>query len=166
MRAAALALLLVLGACSDGGSGGSSESGAPVTTAAAGAGASTGAGAGGATVVTTAPGADYCGLARSYARAFERFGQPGSSSDIRGYYRDATAAMTQALAVAPAELRPDLQVVSETLQALVAGLEAINYDFSRVPSLPPELITRLMSRQFVESSTRVAAYSRTNCGIS
>ena len=84
---------------------------------------------------------------------------------MRAYYRDASTAMDQATRVAPADIKPDLEVVADGLRALVAGLEGIGYDFARVASLPPDLIARLMSRPFVESSTKVATYSRDKCGI-
>jgi len=113
-----------------------------------------------------AAGADYCGLARQYFKAFERFGQAGTPSELRSYYRDASAAVDRARQVAPTEVRADLEVVADTLGALTAGLEGIGYDFSRVGSLPPELVARLRSQQFIDSSTRVASYSRDRCGIS
>ncbi|MGH9225641.1 MAG: hypothetical protein ACRD2W_18070 [Acidimicrobiales bacterium] len=152
--AAALVLLAGLGACSD---GRGSESSSPTTAPLPGATTAVGG--------IPAPAADYCGLARLYAKAFERFGQPGTSLELRSYYRDATAAMDQALPLAPAEIRSDLPVVADGLKALVAGLEGIGYDFSRVSSLPPNLIARMMSQQLIQASTKVATYSRDTCGI-
>jgi hypothetical protein len=159
-------LLLGVTGCSDGGdgAGGSGQSSLPADRA-GGTAPSTG-GSPGGTDTTTAPAADYCGLARRYFKAFERFGQPGTSPELRAYYRDATVAIDQALPVAPAEIQPDLAVVSDGLKALVAGLDGIGYDFSRAASLPPDLIIRLMSQQFVQSSTKVATYSRDKCGLS
>ena len=142
-------LAVLLGACSDkpeAGKGGS------VTTA--------------TTVAGGGPVTDYCGLARLYAKAFERFGQGGTALDVRSYYRDATQAMAQAQKVAPAEIKADLDVVADGLRQLVAGLDTIGYDFTKAPSLPPALITRLMAKDFVDASSRVAAYSRDKCKIS
>lgn len=118
------------------------------------------------TVFTGQGSAAYCGLARNYAGAFDRLGQPGSStSDLRAYYQAAGVAVQQSVGVAPAEIRPDVQVVADALQALIAALDKINFDLNKIGSLPPELIARLMSQQFEDSSTRVAAYAKNVCGI-
>lgn len=142
-------LALVMVGCSTGGRAAAPAAAPTVVTGPATA-------AGGAT--------DYCDLARSYAKAFERFGQPATADDHRSYYRNALAAARRAPAVAPAELRADVVVVADGLQALVAGLEGIDYDFARVSYLPAQVITKLMSGPFVESSRKVADHARQSCG--
>ena len=149
--------MLLLGACRDtpegGGTGNAAEAPTGVTTTSA-------------PNVAATQGDEYCGYARLYAKGFERFGQSGTSLEVRSFYRDATAAMQQAQRVSPAEIKADLDVVADTLKALVAGLEGIGYDFTKVSSLPPDLIQRLMSQEFVDASRKVASYSRDKCGIS
>jgi hypothetical protein len=118
------------------------------------------------TVFTGQGSAAYCGLARNFSGAFDKIGQPGSSTaDLRAYYQAAGAAVQQSVGVAPAEIRPDVQVVADALQSLIAALDKINYDLSKISSLPPDLIAKLMSQPFEDSSVRVAAYAKNVCGI-
>ena len=156
---AVFAALLCLGAC--GGGSGTGDGGGSATTAG---------GAGGSPATTTlasgaVSGSEYCTLARSYAKAFERFGQPGTSADQRAYYQSASADINKAVSVAPAEIKGEVQTMAGVLQSLVTALESINYDFTRVSSLPPDLIAKLMDRQFIDAATKVSAYSRDKCGI-
>lgn len=163
-RLIAVATLLgVAGACSSGGGTNRAEAPpapTPTTAASARPGNSVD------TVFTGQGSATYCGLARNFSGAFDKIGQPGSSADdLRAYYQAAGAAVQQSVGVAPAEIRPDVQVVADALQALIAALDKINYDVSKITSLPPDLISKLMSQQFEDSSVRVAAYAKNVCGV-
>ncbi len=113
----------------------------------------------------SAPGAngasDYCRLARSYDDASNRLGQ-GNAPEVRQLFRDASRDVKLAVDVAPPEIRSDVRVVADGFGALVTALENVNYDFTK---LPPDLIARFMSQEFVDASTNVGRYSRDVCGL-
>ena len=106
---------------------------------------------------------EYCKLARTYADAQSKLNPGNTTPDLRQLFRDAARDIKSAVAVAPAEIKGDVQIVADGFNALVAALEPVNYDFTR---LTPDLIARFMSADFTTASTRVAAYSRNVCGVS
>jgi len=167
--AAGVVALLLAGAgagCSSGGSsgGGGAASGAadqgPTTTVASAGSAAT------QPVDTTFTGkgsGEYCKLAKTYADAQSKLGPTNTTPDLRQLFQDAARDIKAAVAVAPAEIKNDVQVVADGFNALVTSLASVNYDFTR---LTPDLIARFQSKEFMDASTRVAAYSRTVCGVS
>ena len=115
------------------------------------------------TAFTGAGSAEYCKLARTYADAQGKLNPSNTTPDLRQLFRDAARDIKAAVAVAPAEIKGDVQIVADGFNALVSALEPVNYDFTR---LTPDLIARFMSADFTAASTRVAAYSRNVCGVS
>jgi hypothetical protein len=105
---------------------------------------------------------EYCGLANTYTGAMSRFFEPGSTGDIRALYQGAAAAARDAVKVAPPEIKADVQVVADTMTALVDALERVNYE---IPRLPQSVIARLMAPDFADASGRLSAYARDVCGL-
>lgn len=114
------------------------------------------------TKFTGAGSAEYCKLAKSYADASSKLSPTNTTPDLRQLFQDAARDIKAAVAVAPAEIKNDVQIVADGFNALVDALQPVNYDFTR---LTPDLIARFMSAEFTTASTRVAAYSRNVCGI-
>lgn len=163
VRCAAVAVVAVtLGAC--GGNGNISDATRNQSTTTARPSTAVG-GAGSQTVDTKFTGTgstEYCRLARSYSDAQSKLNPTNVSPDLRQLFQDAARDIRLAVAVAPAEINNDVQVVADGFSALVAALAPVNYDFTR---LTPDLIARFMSAEFTAASTRVAAYARNVCGV-
>ncbi|MGH9280616.1 MAG: hypothetical protein ACRD12_21305, partial [Acidimicrobiales bacterium] len=116
MRLAGLsaAAMVVLAACSGNGSGGTPQA-AP-------------AGGGGSAQ-------SYCALSRSYLQQYEKLDTP---QGIRQVYEDAARDIHAALAVAPAEIRADVKVLSDGLDRLIAVLAKYDYDSGRLAEAPDD----------------------------
>lgn len=151
-------MLVAFGACSsDKATNGKAD--APAATATTARAAAT------ATVDTTFTGRgseEYCKLSSSYKQAADQL-TPTSDAQVRQLVQDAARDMKAAVAVAPAEIKSDVQTVANSFDALVNGLVSVNFDYTR---LPPELIASFMSEELRRASTRVAAYARDVCGQS
>ena len=155
-----VALALPLAACSgsdDGDDGGDRSSD---TTAAAASDLP----AGSTTVDTTFSGAGsdaFCRQIRTYAEGSRRLGEAANAS-VRTVFSDAARAVNESIALAPAEIKRDIEIVAEAFTTLVRELETVNYDFTR---LPPAVALRFMSPELQSASTRVEAYARNVCGV-
>jgi hypothetical protein len=147
--------LLVLAGCS----GGGDDDAAPTTAAPATS----------APVATTPPpsftgqnSAQFCSLARTYNERFTSVGANPSQAQLRTVAREGQTAITQAVTAAPAEIKPDVEILARTFGGLIAELEKVNFVAS---ALPPAALQSLSTPEFQASTTRFQAYIRTVCGI-
>jgi hypothetical protein len=105
---------------------------------------------------------EYCKLSSSYKRAADQL-SPTNDAQVRQFMQDAARDIKAAVAVAPSEIKADVEKVATSFDALVNGLVSVNFDYTR---LPPELIATFMSEDLRRASTRVTAYARDVCGQS
>jgi hypothetical protein len=152
----AAVVLLALTSCS----GGDDDDAAPTTSAQAG---------GPTTTVrpvdtsfTGQNSAQFCTLARTYNERFTSVGSNPSPAQLRTVTREGQTAITQAVTAAPAEIKPDVQVIANTFSGLIAELEKVNFEVAR---LPPAALQSLQAPEFTQSTTRFQAYIRSVCGI-
>ena len=153
---AALGAVLVLAACSSGSRGRPAKG--PTTTAAAG----------GGTVATGPPGtsftgagsSEYCRLSRDYAASAKQFAVPTNAAELRQVFEDAAKDIKAVLAVAPPEIKADVQTVANGLASIMTVMEAAQYDENRFAATPPSL-----PPNFDAASTRIDAYTRNVCGL-
>lgn len=158
-RAAAVCALLVLTGCSG---GGDDDQAAPTTTAPA---------AGGPTTTvrpvdtsfTGQNSAQFCALARTYNERFSSVGANPTPAQLRTVTREGQTAISQAVNAAPAEIKPDVEVLARTFTGLLTELERVNFEVAR---LPPAALQSLQAPEFAQSTTRFQAYTRSVCGIS
>ncbi len=158
--AACAVALLVLAGCS----GGGDDKAAPTTSAPAGT-AATGPTTTVRPVNTSFTGqnsAEFCNLARTYNDRSTSVSPNATPAQLRTVAREGQAAITQAVNSAPAEIKPDVQVLANTFGALLTELEKVNYDIAR---LPPAALQSLQAPEFQQSTTRFQAYVRTVCGV-
>ncbi|MFP5317860.1 MAG: hypothetical protein ACLGI2_06135 [Acidimicrobiia bacterium] len=151
-------MALPLAACGGGSSGDDSEGATATTAAAAGGGEAT------TTVGTTftGEGSDaFCRQFRAYADSSRRLAE-GGNLDVRTIYSEAARAVSESVAIAPPEIRRDVEVVADAFVALVRELEAVNYEIRRVPSA---VVLRFMSEELTTATERVEAYSRSVCRL-
>lgn len=156
------AVLAILPGCGHGGGGGGSSSPSPPPSSSAAVTPAVTATTGPLTVDTTFTGqgsAAYCQLSKSYADAAARLG-PNPDAQLRQAYEDAARDMQAAVAVAPAEIKGDAQIVADGFGGLIAALQGVDYDFTR---LPPDVVARFMDDDFRRASIRLTAYGKNIC---
>ncbi len=107
--------------------------------------------------------AQFCSLARTYNERFTSVGSNPSPAQLRTVTREGQTAITQAVNAAPAEIKPDVEVLARTFSTLLTELEKVNFEVTR---LPPAALQSLQAPEFQASTTRFQAYIRTVCGIS
>lgn len=108
---------------------------------------------------------EFCNLARTFSERSATVGNPSSSSpaQLRTLANEGRTAITQAANAAPPEIKTDVQLIATTFTALIAELEKVNYDFSK---LTPAVFTPLQTPEFARASQRFQAYNRDVCKIS
>jgi hypothetical protein len=153
--------VVILGGCS---SGGGSKAASPTTVA----GATTTA-AGPTTTVrpvnTSFSGqnsAQFCTLAKSYNDQSKNVSGASTPAQLRQVTQDGRTAITAAVAAAPAEIKPDVQVLSDAFNALFTELEKVNFDPTKISAAA---LAPLQAPQFQASTTRFQAYLRSVCGV-
>ncbi len=104
----------------------------------------------------------FCALSKTYTDRFTNVG-PGSTPDqLRTATQEGRAAINQAAAAAPPEIKPDVQVIANVFTGLFTELVRVNFDISK---LSPASLGSLQAPEFQSSTTRFQAYLRTVCGV-
>jgi hypothetical protein len=148
--------LLVMAGCS----GGDDDNASPTTVAAA-TGPTT-------TVLSTNTSftgqnsAQFCALARTYSERFSKVSASPTAAELRTVTREGQTAITQAVNAAPAEIKRDVEVISTAFNGLLAELEKVNFEVTR---LPPTALGSLSAPEFTQATTRFNSYVRTVCGV-
>ena len=106
--------------------------------------------------------AQFCTLARTYNERFSSVGSNPSPAQLRTVTREGQTAIGQAVSAAPAEIKPDVEVLARTFTGLLTELERVNFEVAR---LPPAALQSLQAPEFAQSTTRFQAYTRSVCGI-
>lgn len=158
--AAALALV-VLGGCS---SGSSKKQASPSTSTPA-------ATAPGGPTTTIRPvdtsftgqnSAQFCGLAKTYNDRYSNLGPTNTPAQLKTVVQDGRTAINAAASAAPAEIKPDVQVLADAFGSVYNELEKVNFDATKV-SLTA--FAPLQTPQFQQSTVRFQAYLQKVCGI-
>jgi hypothetical protein len=147
-------LAAVLGLTGCGGGGDKDKAAAPPTTTVA--------------PVTTVPigndraGTPFCQLARTYTEKFAAL-LPSANDPVKlkAATTDAEAAIRQAQATAPPEVKGDVAIVAATAKDALAALQKNNFDLSRTP----EAVTKLQEPRFETAFSNLNAYARAHCGV-
>lgn len=155
LLACAVALIL-LSAC---GGGGDKKEAAPTTAAPA---ATAAPGASTAPTFSGQGSAQFCGLARTYNERFTSVSPNATPAQLRTVAREGQTALTEAVRSAPAEIKADLEVLARTFTTLLAELEKVNFEITR---LPPAAIQALSTPEFQASTVRFQAYLRDVCKV-
>jgi hypothetical protein len=106
--------------------------------------------------------AQFCGLARTYNERFSKVSANPTPAELRSLTREGQTAITQAVNAAPAEIKPDVQVISTAFNGLISELEKVNFEVAR---LPPTAFGSLSAPEFTQATTRFNSYVRTVCGV-
>ena len=106
--------------------------------------------------------AQFCALAKTYNDRFKTVGAASTPAQLRAVAQDGRTAINDAVAAAPAEIKPDVQVLANAFANLFTELERVNFEVSRVP---PAAFAPLQAPEFQASTTRFQAYITRVCGI-
>ena len=104
--------------------------------------------------------ADYCRLARDYSESSKKFNAPNTPDELRQVFQEAQNDIHSALAVAPAEIKADVQTIATGLSSIIKAMEAAGYDVTRLGTTPPSL-----PPNFDAASQRIDAYTRDVCHL-
>lgn len=162
-RLAACGLALVLfGACSstesDDKAASSSATSAPATTA----GGPTTTARPVDTSFTGQNSAQFCTLAKNYKNPAASLGSNPTPAQLKTVLTDGQTAINQALGAAPAEIKPDVQVIADAFTAFSKELAKVDYVAANVP---PTALAPLSTPAFQTASARFAAYLKSVCGV-
>jgi len=106
-------------------------------------------------------GTPFCALARTYTERFATLLTVANDPvKLRAATTDAEAAIRQAQAQAPAEIKRDVSVVATTAGQLLAALQKNNFDLSRTSE-----VTKLQEPAFQASLAKMNSYARAHCGL-
>ena len=107
---------------------------------------------------------EFCNLARTYTERSANVGNPATSSpaQLRALANEGRTAITQAANAAPAEIKADVQLIATTFTNLIAELEKVNYDGTK---LTQAAFAPLQTPEFGRASQRFQAYNRDVCKI-
>jgi hypothetical protein len=114
------------------------------------------------TAFTGAGSARFCELLRSFESSSKSAPAIGDPSALRDAFRTAESSVKQAVALAPAEIKPDVTRLSSVYSEFLAALDTVNFDFSK---MSPATVASLASQGTRDAATRVEAYTRTICKV-
>lgn len=106
--------------------------------------------------------AQFCNLARTYNERFSKVSANPTPAELRTVTREGQTAITQAVNAAPAEIKKDVEVIAAAFNGLLAEMEKVNFD---VTKLPPTAFSSLSAPEFTQATTRFNTYVRTVCGV-
>jgi hypothetical protein len=119
------------------------------------------------TVTTTPVGNDqastpFCQLAKTYTEKFAAL-LPSANDPVklRAATTDAEAAIRQAKATAPTEIKADVNVVANTAGDALAALQKKNF----VLADAPEAVTKLQEPAFQTAFDNLTKFTRAHCGV-
>ncbi len=117
------------------------------------------------TTATTAPpvpgeAGRFCELLRAYNDKYNRTRNVTEPEQLSELLRDARRDVRETQEVAPPEIKGDAEIVARVLTEYVDELEKVDYQTSRVP---PEMVQRLLSPDFLAAAQRLEAYGRATC---
>ena len=106
--------------------------------------------------------AQFCTLAKTYNERFAGVDANATPAQLRTVAQEGRTAIDQTVTAAPAEIKPDVQVVASAFGALFTELERVGFDVSR---LSPSAFAALQTPEFQASTTRFQAYLPNVCGV-
>jgi hypothetical protein len=104
----------------------------------------------------------FCQLARTYTEKFAAL-LPSANDPVKlkAATTDAEAAIRQAQATAPAEIKADVTLVATTAKDALTALQKNNFDLAKTP----EAVTKLQDPAFQASFAKLNTYARAHCGV-
>ncbi len=103
----------------------------------------------------------FCNLARGYS---DKLGELGTTdpTKLKTVAQDAEAAIKEAVAVAPSEIKRDVQLVAVASTAFFQELAKVDYDITKLSS---DAVSGLQKPEVQTATERLGAYTQKVCGI-
>jgi len=149
--AACLVALLPLAGCSD------DKKGASVTPTSAATGSTV------RPVDTSFTGegsAEFCRFITTFTQGSQNISPNATPAELEASFREALAAIDQAVSVAPAEIKGDVVVIADTFENVVTAVSTANFQLDLVDAT---VLQALQSEAFLDGVTRLQAYLTTIC---
>ncbi len=102
----------------------------------------------------------FCELLRSYNDRYNRTRNVTEPEQLRELVRTARSDVREAQEVAPPEIKGDTEIVAQVMTEYVDELEKVDFETSRIP---PHMVQRLLSPEFLAAAQRMEAYGRSTC---
>jgi hypothetical protein len=106
--------------------------------------------------------AQFCALAKTYNDRSGNVGTASTPAQLRAVTQDGQTAINQAAAAAPAEIKPDVQVLAAAFGTLFTELDKVNFDPTKVSAAA---FAPLQTPEFQASTVRFQAYLKSVCGV-
>ena len=105
---------------------------------------------------------EFCTEARAYSERSGGLDPSATPAKLRADATEGQRAIARAVALAPAEIKPDVEVLSAGFTALLAALAGVNYDVTKVT---PGMLAPLQAPEFGRATQRFQAYVRDVCKV-
>ena len=115
------------------------------------------------TTSTTLAGGEFCEIARAYYdKVLKLAPSLGDPQTLRALTEETGPVLEQFEATAPREIAPDVRLLAANFRQLQAELEAVGFEYGR---LPPGTVQRIQTPESAAAATRLQAYTREVCGV-
>ena len=115
------------------------------------------------TTSTTLPGGEFCEVIRSFTQKLLGVGPVlGDPERLATLLRETGPVIDQVEATAPADIAPDVRLLAATSRQLLAELEAVDFEYTR---LQPGTVERIQTPESQAAAIRLQGYIRDVCGV-
>lgn len=113
------------------------------------------------------PNSAFCGLLRDVDTDAVLAGDPEDPAAVGAAFQRLVAILRDASALAPSEIRDDITMVKDGIEALDAALAAVSYDFDALAAsgAGPKVTEAVNDPAFTDAGTRLSAYRTQVCGL-
>jgi hypothetical protein len=113
------------------------------------------------------PDSAFCALLRDVDTDAVLAGDPNDPAAVGEGFQRLVAILRDASALAPTEIRDDITLVKDGIEALDAALAAVEYDVDALAAsgAGPEVTEAVNDPAFTDAGTRLSAYRTQVCGL-
>jgi hypothetical protein len=104
--------------------------------------------------------ADFCQFITAFSQSQQGVTPSASPASLETAFRDSLDAIDQAVAVAPAEIKPDVVNISNSFKTVQAAAAEAGFDISKMSQ---SSLGALQNQNFLDSVTRLQAYLTNVC---
>ena len=110
-----------------------------------------------------AGGGNFCDLIKSYTEQFKSIGnQLSDPTKAKAYFQTLIVAVGQLVDAAPDELKSDGRLIQTEFTTLVAALDKVNYDFTKLSADDSKMLS---APEVSAANKHFETYISTACGI-
>lgn len=106
---------------------------------------------------------EFCQFITTFTEGSQNVSPTASPAELETSFREALAAIDQAVSVAPGEIKNDVTSIADTFERVVTAVSTADFNLDRVDTTTLEA---LQSEGFLDAVTRLQAYLTTICRAS